>query len=283
LSYKKVEKILICIYCKSNDLINESNKINCNHCGKYYLVDSKGRLIVQQIKLKERTELTYKLKNYLRNNQKVDNLIYFLFSPVLVNTRQRKKLFKKLSKSDIIINIGGGSTKLANNVINVDIKPYVNVDIVSDCNNLPFADSSVDGIISEVVLEHIQEPHKAVIEMYRVLKPGGYIYAEIPFIQGYHESPGDYQRYTIEGLEELFKDFKKVKIGVSIGPSSALAWILRDYLAILFSFNSTKIYNVLTLLFTPLTWPIKLLDFILVYNKNAHNISSLLYFFGKKE
>ena len=42
---------------------------------------------------------------------------------------------------------------------------------------------------------------KVVSEMLRVLKPGGELYCSIPFIFGFHASPHDYQRYTVEGFK----------------------------------------------------------------------------------
>lgn len=46
--------------------------------------------------------------------------------------------------------------------------------------NLPFADETFDFVISLAVLEHVQNVHKVVEEAFRVLKPGGYVYFEVP-------------------------------------------------------------------------------------------------------
>ncbi len=42
-----------------------------------------------------------------------------------------------------------------------------------DAMDLPFPDNSFDRIICAEVLEWVKDPHKAIAEMYRVLKPGG--------------------------------------------------------------------------------------------------------------
>ena len=47
-------------------------------------------------------------------------------------------------------------------------------DIVGDIHELPLEDNSVDAILCSAVLEHVEEPQRAVKEMYRVLKKGGY-------------------------------------------------------------------------------------------------------------
>ncbi|MEK7991414.1 MAG: class I SAM-dependent methyltransferase [Thiotrichaceae bacterium] len=47
--------------------------------------------------------------------------------------------------------------------------------------NLSFADSSLDLIMSNDVLEHVNQPKKALQEIYRVLKPEGELFLSIPF------------------------------------------------------------------------------------------------------
>ncbi len=42
---------------------------------------------------------------------------------------------------------------------------------------LPVKDGSIDLIVSLQVLEHVQNPKQVILEAFRVLKPGGYIYA----------------------------------------------------------------------------------------------------------
>ena len=53
-------------------------------------------------------------------------------------------------------------------------------DVKADICNLPFADNSYDVILCNHVLEHIPDDTKAVQELYRVLKPGGYGILQIP-------------------------------------------------------------------------------------------------------
>jgi len=44
----------------------------------------------------------------------------------------------------------------------------------------PFDDASVDFIVSDYVLEHIQDPQAFAAEVHRVLKPGGWLCARTP-------------------------------------------------------------------------------------------------------
>ena len=53
-------------------------------------------------------------------------------------------------------------------------------DVKADICNLPFEDNSYDVILCNHVLEHIPDDTKAMQELYRVLKPGGYGVFQIP-------------------------------------------------------------------------------------------------------
>ena len=56
------------------------------------------------------------------------------------------------------------------------------------------------------VLEHLEEPARAVKEMHRVLKPEGKILVSVPFMFPIHDAPGDYWRFTKFGLKYLFSN-----------------------------------------------------------------------------
>ena len=53
-------------------------------------------------------------------------------------------------------------------------------DVKADICNLPFKDNSYDVILCNHVLEHIPDDTKAMQELYRVLKPGGWGIFQIP-------------------------------------------------------------------------------------------------------
>lgn len=54
------------------------------------------------------------------------------------------------------------------------------VDVKADICNLPFADKTFDVVFCNHVLEHITDDTKAMQELYRVLKPGGFGIFQIP-------------------------------------------------------------------------------------------------------
>ncbi|WP_223551218.1 class I SAM-dependent methyltransferase [Aestuariivivens sp. NBU2969] len=53
-------------------------------------------------------------------------------------------------------------------------------DVKADICNLPFSDNSFNVILCNHVLEHIQDDTKAMQELYRVMKPGGWGIFQIP-------------------------------------------------------------------------------------------------------
>lgn len=61
------------------------------------------------------------------------------------------------------------------------------VTLRADLNRgIPLVDSSVDVVIATDVLEHLVDPYTFVGEMYRVLKPGGYILLDTPNLASWH-------------------------------------------------------------------------------------------------
>lgn len=54
------------------------------------------------------------------------------------------------------------------------------VDVKADICHLPFADNAFDVILCNHVLEHIPDDAKAMRELYRVLRPGGFGVLQVP-------------------------------------------------------------------------------------------------------
>jgi SAM-dependent methyltransferase len=79
---------------------------------------------------------------------------------------------------------------LQNRFKQMDNLDYLSADIVSpiammkmDITNIPFEADSFDVILCSHVLEHIDDDHKAMTELLRVLKPGGWAILQVPIDQ----------------------------------------------------------------------------------------------------
>lgn len=195
-------------------------------------------------------------------------------------------LLKETPSDTVILNIGSLSKNLQTlhpGIRNLDICHYPNINYVADVCDLPFLDGTIDMIIFKNVLEHVKHPSKALSEINRVLKKGGILYAKIPFLQPYHAVPDDFQRYTKSGFRELFKDYEELDYGVAVSGGSMLSWILREYLAILFSFGSTALYRLGLHFWGWLTFWIKYSDLLLGKNKYAGHIASAFYGIYRKK
>ncbi|NLP58515.1 class I SAM-dependent methyltransferase [Lutibacter sp. B1] len=78
------------------------------------------------------------------------------------------------------------------------------VDIKADICDLPFNDNSFDVILCNHVLEHIEDDHKAMSELYRVLKSGGLGIFQIPQDLNREKT---YEDFSITSPEEKAKHF----------------------------------------------------------------------------
>jgi SAM-dependent methyltransferase len=104
------------------------------------------------------------------------------------------------------------------------------VDVLATADAIPVDDRSFDTALMSEVLEHLEEPLKALREAYRVLKPGGHIIATSPFVWVLHEEPRDFYRYSPFGLQWLLEaaGFEVVEIAPLGGQWTTLA-LLTSY------------------------------------------------------
>src|SRR5690606_22888913 len=71
-------------------------------------------------------------------------------------------------------------SKLKNiNYASTDIESHL-ADVKAEIFNLPYKDNEFDVILCNHVLEHVKDDKKAMAELYRVMKPGGWGIFQIP-------------------------------------------------------------------------------------------------------
>ena len=116
------------------------------------------------------------------------------------------------------------------------------IDIVSDILEIPEPDASFDAILCTEVLEHIPEPITALIELHRLLKPGGELILTAPFASLTHFAP--YHYYS--GFNKYFYEHHLSKIGFSIIEISAngdySAYVAQELIRIMKYYGKAPLY-----------------------------------------
>jgi uncharacterized protein YbaR (Trm112 family) len=163
---------------------------------------------------------------------------------------------KEITPNPVVLIIGGGSLgegvatfydDPTVTVIATDVYPSPFTSLIADGHQLPFKNQVFDGVWIQAVLEHVLEPQLVVDQIHRVLKPGGVIYAETPFMQQVHEGAYDFTRFTLSGHRWLFRGFDQLDAGVVSGAGTVLVWSIRYFWRAL-GLN-TKIATLLTVPF----------------------------------
>lgn len=133
-------------------------------------------------------------------------------------------------REGLVLDCGCGRPGQAlQNVVNVEIVRYPNVDVVASGDALPFAAGTFDAVICEAVLEHVPDPWKVVNEVDRALKPGAAVLFDVPFIAPFHGYPNHFHNFTQEGLRRILGRFEEIECGIQPHqePWVAIGWILR--------------------------------------------------------
>jgi SAM-dependent methyltransferase len=152
--------------------------------------------------------------------------------------------------------------------------------LICDAHDIPFRDDSFDGVVVQAVLEHVLDPVRCAEEIYRVLKMGGLVYADTPFIQQVHGREYDFTRFTRLGHRRLFRQFRELSSGITCGPGTALAWSARYFL--LSFFTGSRLRAIVSGLSRWAFFWLKYFDYCLVRKPAALDAASAFYFLGEK-
>lgn len=218
------------------------------------------------------------------------------FIPTITRNVTSRRNFEKFSRllfensnSPLVLVIGGSITGqgmeplLSHPTIQLvatDVSHGPQTQLICDAHDIPFETGVFDGVIVQAVLEHVVDPGRCMIEVSRVLKSGGLIYAETPFIQQVHGGRYDFTRFTHLGHRRLFREYDEIESGAVCGPGTALAW---SYQYFLLSFSESKVIRKLIRLFARLTsFYLKYFDDYLIEKAGTFDAASGFYFVGRK-
>lgn len=95
----------------------------------------------------------------------------------------------------------------------IDMCKGLGVDVIADGEQLSLRDASVGTFVIIDTLEHVKLPWKVFDNIARALKPDGVVIATSVMDFPIHNYPGDYWRFTPEGLKLLLQKFPVRIIG----------------------------------------------------------------------
>lgn len=278
---------LACPNCKTH--VSRDNDLKCEACG-FISTDIDG---VPALLMADHPMLNASPDEYA-----MSGLRRFLWSKIpedrLWSSKSRNVIEQALDDAHaedpnrLVINLGAGFERVFREsfagksaVARIGLPHAGSVDVFGDVMEFPLIDDSVDLFMSSSVMEHVRDPERGIAEMSRVIKPGGMVYAEIPFIRSFHMAPEDYQRYSISGIKALFgrHQFEEVEVGVCSGPFTAIALMIADMSS---AYLTKRFASLLVPVIYTLVHPIKYLDRLVDNRYAAVYQACNFYYLGKK-
>ena len=284
--YKEVS--LVCPSCTNFEIRLKQNKFFCKKCNLIYNVKDGFPVLInfklENVFIKEE-EIKIK-KEKINKNKFKEKILDFVYGTSKVTKHNVTKFLDKLNKNNNkkVLIIGGatkgsGTDELWDNkdidITSIDIVGTNNINYIADAHYLPFKNETFEAVWIQAVLEHVMSPEIVVKEIFRVLKDGGIVYSETPFMQQIHMGKNDFTRYTASGHRFLFKNFEKIKVGINGGPGTALAWSIKYFI---WSLSNERIASYLSII------PFFILRFFdkFLSEKKSWDSSSGFYFLGQK-
>jgi uncharacterized protein YbaR (Trm112 family) len=293
----KLAEIICCPVCHGR-LLPENQALTCSVCSAKYRVAESGQAILMPEPEKkaldqsqDQAENVSVLHDIFQRHKDsffakaARALARAVSPPTFVYLKSREAVLQTLfpeGRDPVVIDIGAGANPISPKAVAIDISLESGAPILARAEHLPFLDASLDGVCACGVLEHLKSPWIAAREIMRVVKPGGYVYMEVPLLQGIHYNPYDEQRFTPDGLETLFTGLSTVEKGLVSGPGSTLAHVLPNWLALVFSFGSSLLFELEYFLFAWLTFPVKYTDAFLLKHPKAFRAPFGCYYLGQK-
>jgi SAM-dependent methyltransferase len=127
-----------------------------------------------------------------------------------------------------VVNVGSKNVRVCDSCLNVDIVPGREVDVVGDAHHLSdlVGEEMCDVVVLSAVLQYCANPGQVIAEASRVLRPGGWMFIDAPFLQPYCVDGADLWRFTADGLRLLCEphvEVVEIETSIATGPALAFA------------------------------------------------------------
>jgi SAM-dependent methyltransferase len=167
--------------------------------------------------------------------------------------------------------------------IHIDVsQQFQLVDLVADASGpWPIGSESVDAVVASAMLQYLAEPHTFAQQAYRVLAPGGWLFATAPMLQPLMEA-FDSNRWTVDGLRRLFAKFDILASGPTAGPATVFGRVLIEFLSVVTSVPHRRLWGPARSFWGWVFWPIKYLDVFLLHHPQSHVVASAAFILARK-
>lgn len=207
---KRIISIICCPLCHA-DMTLKNNQWYCSVCEEHYPQVAQTPILIHKAKAHDYSLIAADDPDYPISRHDYAPRSY--------------ELIHQFADGWVLDLGSGGRDKYHDNVIQLDIFNFPNVEVVAVGEFLPFKDNTFDGVICQAVFEHLQYPQVVVMEIERVLKPGGLVKVDTAFLHPLHGYPQHYFNATRYGLLQWFHQFEIVWSG---SEPYQMPWIMFD-------------------------------------------------------
>jgi SAM-dependent methyltransferase len=289
----RLQERLICPHCRTR-LESQGESFVCKGCGKEYPVIAGIPILIDESASGFRIS-SYQRPREMTSGERAKRALRRMLPTISMNLaakrnyRRFREMLFTLSRAPRVLVIGGatagaGTSELLGDdrieFVEADIAIDERTTLVCDAHVLPFDDQTFDGAIFQAVIMYLEDYGRSIREIFRVLKPGGVVYSDAPFVQQVVGGAYDFYRFTMQGHEYQLRQFERVASGISGGPAMATAWSIQ-YLLMSFTENPGLRAGIRILCKCTLFW-MKYLDLLLVNKRGAVDAAAGTYFLGRR-
>jgi SAM-dependent methyltransferase len=146
-----------------------------------------------------------------------------LTNPNWLVLRKRREIFQRwLASLDAhnldVLDVGGRIQpyrplleRQLRRYVAMDLQRTALVNVLARGEQIPFASAMFDLVICTQVLEYVLDPEVVIAEIYRVLKPGGYLMLSVPSVCP-RDANEEYWRFLPAAVRQLLSAFHQVQV-----------------------------------------------------------------------